>query len=353
MTEATVRDWRQCIMPDSASLHDVISVLERTGVGIVLIQNKLGKLVGTVTDGDIRRYLMQGKSLDAGVANVMCHSPTTADDSTSRESCKQILVSKNLRHLPLADIENRPAGLIRLEGFLKAENKQELVFIMAGGLGSRLKPLTDDCPKPMLRVAGKPILERVISSMSLQGFKKFAISVHYLPRLIQDYFGDGTDFGVEITYVYENQPLGTGGALALLPLELRKNNTIVINGDLLTNLDFNNLLSFHISEQAFATVCARGFDYTIPYGVINKAGSKLLSIVEKPVESSLVNAGIYVISPDFFDHVPYGTASDMPDLISDCAVDYKVCVFPLFEYWIDVGRPDEFSRANDDFQSKR
>lgn len=221
---------------------------------------------------------------------------------------------------------------------------------MAGGFGSRLRPLTDNCPKPMLKVGDKPILETVIRSFIKAGFSDFYISTHYMPEQIKNHFGDGGDLGVNISYVYEETPLGTGGALGLLPDSMRQDlPLIMINGDVLTKVDFERLLSFHVENDADATMCVREYDYQIPYGVINGEGNQITSMVEKPIQRFFVNAGIYVVSPRVIQSVEKNQKIDMPTLLEQHMEErQKVLMFPVHEYWLDIGRMDDFNKAQVD-----
>lgn len=227
------------------------------------------------------------------------------------------------------------------------------IFIMAGGFGTRLRPLTDNCPKPMLKVGDKPILETVIKSFVRAGFSNFYISTHFLPEVIQNHFGDGKAFNANITYIHEEIPLGTGGALGLLPENLSESlPLIMINGDVLTNIDFQRLLAFHNSNNADATICVREYDYQIPYGVITGEGNKITSMVEKPVHHFFVNAGIYVVSPSIFKSVPKNHRIDMPTLLEQHMKNNRdILMFPVHEYWLDIGRMDDFKRAQVDIHS--
>jgi NDP-sugar pyrophosphorylase family protein len=221
---------------------------------------------------------------------------------------------------------------------------------MAGGFGTRLRPLTDNCPKPMLKVGDKPILEILVRSFIKAGFVNFYISTHFMPEQIHEYFGNGSGLGVNIVYVHEDSPLGTGGALGLLPDDLPKNlPLIMINGDVLTTVDFKRLLTFHNENQADATMCVREYDYQVPYGVINGEGNKITSMVEKPIQRFFVNAGIYIVSPKVIQSVPANHKIDMPTLLEQhMQKTDNILMFPIHEYWLDIGRMDDFKRAQMD-----
>ncbi|GDY24147.1 mannose-1-phosphate guanylyltransferase [Agarivorans sp. Toyoura001] len=306
-----------------------------------------------VTDGDIRRGLLNDLALVDPVVKVMRTNPTTAVEGSSREELIGLMEKLDILSVPLLDLSGRIIGLETLHGVLHQPTLQNPVFIMAGGFGTRLKPLTDTCPKPMLHIGNKPILETVIRSFIKAGFVNFYISTHYMPEQIQAHFGDGSEMGVNVTYVHEEQPLGTGGALGLLPKDLPKNlPLIMMNGDVLTKVDFQRLLDFHVDNGADATMCVREYDYQIPYGVINGEGNKITSMVEKPVQRFFVNAGIYVVSPEVIASVPKNHRVDMPTLLEEHMNERdNVLMFPIHEYWLDIGRMDDFNRAQADIHT--
>ena len=223
---------------------------------------------------------------------------------------------------------------------------------MAGGFGTRLRPLTESCPKPMLKLGDKPILELIMLRFIHAGFHRFYISTHYLPEMIREYFGDGSKWNVNIRYVHEETPLGTGGALGLLPEDLPALPLILINGDVLTNVDFERVLEFHNKHNAAATMCVRDYEYQVPFGVINGEGNKIISMVEKPVQRFFVNAGIYVISPQIWRSVTQNNRIDMPTLLEQfISRQANVMMFPIHEYWLDIGRVEDYHRAQTDILS--
>tara|TARA_R110000851_G_scaffold13043_2_gene44828 strand:- start:158 stop:838 length:681 start_codon:yes stop_codon:yes gene_type:complete len=217
---------------------------------------------------------------------------------------------------------------------------------MAGGFGTRLRPLTDNCPKPLLKVGDKPILEIVLNSFIRSGFKNFYISTHYLPEMIKDYFGDGSKWKVNITYVHEKEPLGTGGALGLLPNDVPDLPLFLINGDVLTNVDFEKVLEFHNKQKAHATMCVRDYEYQVPFGVIQGQDNKVINMQEKPVEHYFINAGIYIVSPELRRSVSKNRYIDMPSLLESSIEQEKdVVMYPVREYWLDIGRIEDYKRA--------
>ncbi|EDK29084.1 putative sugar-phosphate nucleotide transferase [Vibrionales bacterium SWAT-3] len=348
-----INSWKKAILSPSATLKDALQIIDSEALRGALVVNSSQALLGVVTDGDIRRGLLSGKNLEAPVADVMNRSPMTANSESSREYLIEQMNKLDILFIPIVD-DGRLVGLETLHrALVNKPNYQNPVFIMAGGFGTRLKPLTDSCPKPMLKVGGKPILETLIRNFIKAGFQNFYISTHYMPEQIENYFGDGTDLGVNITYVHEDEPLGTGGALGLLPDDLPKGlPLIMMNGDVLTKVDFQRLLDFHNENQADTTMCVREYDYQIPYGVINGEGNKITSMVEKPIQRFFVNAGIYVVSPEVIHSVPLNHKIDMPTLLEQHMEQRNnILMFPIHEYWLDIGRMDDFNRAQADIHS--
>ena len=344
--------WQNTIVDPSSTIKDALEVIDREALRLVLVVDKNDCLLGVVSDGDIRRGLLKNLSLSTEITQVMNSTPITAEASTSREELKAIMTRKDILSIPILD-NQKVVDLVTINGLHNNSHSYENpVFLMAGGFGTRLRPLTDSCPKPMLKIGDKPILETVIRSFIKAGFVNFFISTHYLPEKIEQHFGDGSDFGVKITYVHEDTPLGTGGALGLLAGVLPNDlPLIMMNGDVLTTIDFERLLEFHIKNSADATICVREYDYKIPYGVITGQGSKIKSMVEKPVQRFFVNAGIYVISQRVVNSVGTNCCIDMPTLLEQHMHERdNLLMFPIYEYWLDIGRIDDFNRAQDDFK---
>ncbi|MGI9887661.1 nucleotidyltransferase family protein [Vibrio chagasii] len=345
-------EWQNVLLEPTSTILQALDIINREALRVALVVDKDNHLVGVVTDGDIRRGLLNNLSLTDPIAMVMNTNPTVAEAGTKKTDLINVMESKGILSIPLID-NGQIVGLETLQSALRQPKYQNPVFIMAGGFGTRLKPLTDNCPKPMLKIGDKPILETVIRSFTKAGFVNFYISTHYMPEQIQNHFGDGSDLGINITYVHENEPLGTGGALGLLPDDLPKDlPLIMINGDVLTKVDFQRLLEFHIDNNADATMCVREYDYQIPYGVINGEGNKITSMVEKPIQRFFVNAGIYVVSPQVINSVPKNHRVDMPTLLEQhMNKRNNVLMFPIHEYWLDIGRMDDFNRAQADIHS--
>ncbi|MGE6433030.1 nucleotidyltransferase family protein [Shewanella baltica] len=336
------------ISPD-VKIRDALKVIDREAIHAVLVVLECNKLIGLVTDGDIRRGLINGIGLDEPVTEVMNISPTSAASSMSNEALKLMMQKKKILLLPIIDENGRLINVKTLHETLEIEKRENPVFLMAGGFGTRLRPLTDTCPKPMLKIGGKPMLETLINHFKSHGFYKFYISTHYLPEVIMDYFGDGSQYDIEIRYVHEDTPLGTGGALSLLPKSLPQLPLIMINGDILTNVDFRKVLDFHNENKTDATMCVRDYEIKVPFGVIEGVGNEISNIVEKPTYRYFVNAGIYVISHRVIESLICNEYLDMPTLFEKLKANGdKTLKFPIYEYWLDVGRHDDFNRAQID-----
>jgi dTDP-glucose pyrophosphorylase len=344
--------WKNVLVKPDNTIRDALEIINNEALRVVLVVDEENVLLGVVTDGDIRRGLLNNLSLASEITHVMNTSPLTGDTNTSRDELIAVMESNDVLSIPLLE-DGKVVGLETLHGMLSKPVYQNPVFLMAGGFGTRLRPLTDTCPKPMLKIGNKPILETVIRSFIKAGFVNFYISTHYMPEQIQAHFGDGSEMGVNVTYVHEEQPLGTGGALGLLPKELPQDlPLIMMNGDVLTKVDFQRLLDFHTENQADATMCVREYDYQIPYGVINGEGNKITSMVEKPIQRFFVNAGIYVVSPEVIASVPKNHRVDMPTLLEEHMNERdNVLMFPIHEYWLDIGRMDDFNRAQADIHT--
>ena len=346
-----MKSWKSVLVRPETILEEAIATLDRGALRIVIVVDEQDRLLGTLTDGDVRRALLKHLPLDIPVREAMCATPQTAQRDWSRERVLAVMESTQLLQLPVVDIDGRVVGLETLHGLLEKRLLNNPVFLMAGGFGTRLHPLTHDCPKPLLKVGDKPILELILESFIKVGFHRFFISTHYLPEMIRDHFGDGKRWGVTIRYVHEDEPLGTGGALGLLPPEEINDPLIMMNGDLLTTVDYCGLLDLHKEHKCVATMCVREYEHQVPYGVIQGNGHRISSMVEKPIHKYFINAGIYVLSPELIKTVKTGIRVDMPTLLEH-AIDAgeEVAMFPVHEYWLDVGRMEDFKRAQVEFK---
>lgn len=344
-------DWKNILIKPDQPIRDALQLIDSESLRIALVVDDQFSLLGVVTDGDVRRGLLKNLSINSPVYMVMNTKPLTAKLGTARKELVKFMEKEQLLAIPLMD-GNKVAGLETLQRVGQHSKYQNPVFIMAGGFGTRLRPLTDNCPKPMLKVGNKPILEIVLNSFINAGFVNFYISTHYLPEMIRDYFGDGSKWNVKINYVHEEEPLGTGGALGLLPSDTPDLPLILINGDVLTNVDFERVLEFHNKHDAAATMCVRDYEYQVPFGVIQGEGNKITSMVEKPVQRFFVNAGIYIVSPKIRSFVRQNFRIDMPTLLEQSiSQQQNVLMFPIHEYWLDIGRIEDYNRAQTDIMN--
>ncbi|NOH70307.1 CBS domain-containing protein [Vibrio pectenicida] len=328
---------------------DVIEKIDESSKQIALVVDDDDRLLGTINDGDIRRGILNGVPLTEHANKIYCSNPTTVSAYHSRNEIIRICHEKKIHQIPVVDENGRTVGIEILDELIKSGNRNNRVVLMVGGLGSRLRPLTEHIPKPMLKVGGKPILETIISRFSSHGFRKIILCVNYKSNIIRDHFGDGSDFGVEISYVEESKRMGTAGALSLLE-EVPDEPIFIMNGDLLTNINFEHLLDYHERSQSIATMCVREFDIEVPFGVVEVKEDRIEAIKEKPKMQFFVNAGIYVLSPNAIEVLPKGEYYDMPSLFEALINNNEnVVSFPLREYWLDIGRIDEFNRANEEF----
>ena len=338
------------IAPD-ATLREAIEAIDRSKRQIALVVGEDGRLVATVTDGDVRRGILRGADLEGPVAAVMHTTPTTVTEGVPEAETRKLIRARKLHHVPVLDREGRLVDLALVQDLFGVTPKDTRVVLMAGGLGTRLRPLTETVPKPMLTVGGKPLLEQIIGVFADQGFWRVSISVNYRAEMVRDHFRDGADFGVEIDYIEEEQRMGTAGALSLLA-ERPDEPFIVMNGDLLVTLQFADLLAYHRDKEALGTLVVREYENQIPYGVVRSDDGLMTGIEEKPIERHYVNGGIYVLSPEALDHLTPGAPLDMPDLLLRLrAAGGNVGVFPLRDYWRDIGRIDDLEAARSEFDS--
>jgi dTDP-glucose pyrophosphorylase len=339
-------NWNNILLAPEDSLERTIKVLHEGGCRIALVSDKSGILLGTVTDGDIRRALINQLTMESPVHLIMNSRPTTVDNKITSKEILSLMSDKSLLHVPIVDKDGVLCGLETLQHLIEKSKYNNPVFLMAGGFGTRLYPLTKDTPKPLLKIGGKPILEMIIEQFIDHGFHNFYISTHFKSEQIRNYFKDGVLRNVSIKYVHEDTPLGTAGSLGLLPDDMSNLPIIVMNGDLLTKIDFKNLLTFHDEHNSKATMCVREYDFQVPYGVIEIEKYKISKIKEKPVHNFFVNAGIYVLNKELLDKIDGKTYVDMTDFLNKELLGGSVGAFPIHEYWLDIGRIEEYERAN-------
>ena len=342
-------NWKSTLIPLGTPIIEAVKIIGKSSLQVALVVDQRNRLLGTITDGDIRRGILNNISMEDPVDRIMNKNFTSITSEQSREATIALMKSKKLCHIPVIDGEGCITDLKVLIDIAGPQRIDNWVVLMAGGLGTRLKPLTDNCPKPLLKVGGRPIIETILMNFRDLGFYNFFISVNYKKSMISDYLGDGSKWGVEINYLYEPKQLGTAGSLSLLP-ERPSQPIFVMNCDLLTKVNFRQVLDFHISETATATMCVRKYDFQIPYGVVKAKESMMLSLEEKPVKSIFVNAGIYVIDSSVIDCVPKNGFFNMTSLF-DILLEKKkrVKIFPVHEYWIDIGKNGDYEQANGDY----
>lgn len=342
------------LVSPETTLREAAERIGRNRKGIVVVVDGSRRLVDTITDGDIRRAMLAGKPLDTTVGDLRDRrgsspykEPITASVGTDNAHMNALMREAKVRQLPIVDKNGTVVDLVTLDEV--TDSPDFSAVIMAGGFGTRLRPLTDDMPKPMLPIGERPLMEHLVSQLRESGVRKVDVTTHFQPEKIQDHFGDGSAFGVELRYVSEDKPLGTAGALGLL--SSRDKPMIVINGDIFTKIDFNAMYGFHKEHDAELTVAVRQYEINVPYGVLECDGELVTSLKEKPSYSFLVNAGIYLLEPSTFELIPVGERFDMTDLIEALvAAGRRVVSFPLVEYWIDIGQHDDYARAQADFE---
>ncbi|MGZ7445986.1 nucleotidyltransferase family protein [Paenibacillus sp. TH7-28] len=340
--------WHKALVQSNKNLLYTMKVIEESTLQFAAVIDENWKLLGTVTDGDIRRGILRGEGFEVSITSIMNSSPITAQVGKQPHIYKQIMKSKMLRQLPIVDENNRIVDILFMDK-LEAVINQNSVVLMLGGLGTRLRPLTNDIPKPMLKVGNKPILETIIESFKQYGYSHFIFSVNYKKEVIQSYFQNGEAFDVQIDYVEEEKRMGTAGALSLLK-DRPEAPFFVMNGDLLTQVNFEHLMQFHLLHNSMATMCVREYEYQIPYGVVETEGTNLIKIKEKPVHRSFVNAGIYVLNPEALDYIPKNEFYDMPSFFEQLISKGKAsAAFPIHEYWLDIGHLTELERAGKEY----
>ncbi len=342
--------WRKTLIPPSVSIRQAIEVIDIGANQICLVVDQEEHLLGTVTDGDVRRAILRGLDMEAPVELVMNREPHVAAPDESDEVLLNRMMTEVIRQIPLLDAGGRVVGLAYIDNLLKpAERRDNWVVLMAGGLGTRLHPLTETAPKPLLSVGDKPLLETILESFVHYNFHRFYISLNYKGEMIKDHFGDGSRWNAEIRYIEEDRRLGTAGALRLIP-QRPETPIMVMNGDLLTRVNFQYLLDYHRQHLSKATMCVRAYDFQIPFGVVKIEGTRIKEIDEKPLQSFFVNAGIYVLEPELIDLIPADQYFDMTTLFETVIeAGHTTAVFPIREYWLDVGRMDDLSQANGEF----
>ena len=328
----------------NSSIKEALKIIDSGTLQMALVVDGDGRLLGTISDGDIRRGLLNSMELSQSIEPLYYRTPIVSHSTNIAPAIIAKAKAKNIRYIPILNDSEVVTAIANIyEPNIKKPNQ---VVLMAGGLGTRLRPLTNQIPKPMLHVGPKPILQTIIESFSASGYYNFTLCVNYKAEIIKDYFGDGDKFGVNISYVFEDKRLGTAGALSLI--EAPKSEFFVMNGDLLTNTDFTKLHDYHTANKSTATMCVREYEMQVPYGVVNLDDNTIKSITEKPRQKFHVSAGIYMLSPQILKLIPKNEYLDMPDLFNALASNgQNPKAYPISEEWLDIGRIEEYNLANE------
>jgi len=347
---ASEQIWRQAILPANTTIGQAIRNLDQIAIKIILVTNEAGMLEGTISDGDIRRGLLKGLNLNSPITSVIHRNALVVPPELAREQVMQLMVANKIQQIPVVDEQHHVVGLHLWDEITTPPTRSNLMVIMAGGMGTRLRPHTENCPKPLLPIAGKPMMEHIIDRAKLEGFNHFVLAIHYLGHMIEAYFGNGERLGVKIEYLREESPLGTAGALGLL--NPRPDAPFVVtNGDVITDIRYGELLDFHTRYGATATMAVRVFEWQHPFGVVQTQGVEIVGFEEKPIARSHINAGVYALDPSALSVLTADEHCDMPTLFERLQVQNKLTVaYPMHEPWLDVGRPDDLKQANNSSQ---
>lgn len=344
-----MKEFKKLFLKNGATIREALKVIDEGGQKIALVVDSDHHLLGVVSDGDIRRGLLAGLQIDSSVEKVVNKTPIVASVKDHKDAIVDLGTKKKIQAIPILDGAGKVVRLDLVEELLKPALKTNKVVLMAGGLGTRLRPLTETIPKPMLKVGNKPILETIVDGFRRAGFENFLFCVSYKSHIIEEYFGDGSKFGVKIEYQHEPKKMGTAGALSMLREKLTE-PFFVMNGDLITNVDFNRFYEMHMNSGAAGTMGVREYDFQVPYGVVSLKNGEIVSIEEKPIHRFFVSAGIYVLSPEALSLIPDNDYFDMPSLFNTIAEKkMKSGSYVIKEYWLDIGRMSDYQRAQAEF----
>jgi len=345
--DAAVRRLEGVVVSPEASIAEAIQQLDRAGTGALVLCTDERKLAGLLTDGDLRRAIIRGVPLTDSCETIAIRSPVTAQRPVSTEDALDLMIKHEIDHLPVLDRQGDLVDFLLRRDIAVDARPALSAVIMAGGLGKRLLPLTEHVPKPMLPVGDRPLLERTIRQLRRSGIRDVNMTTHYLQEHITQHFGDGGEFGVRISYTNEDQPLGTAGGLKLI--ERPSGPFVVINGDILTGVSFDKMHEYHLAHGAEITVGVRRYVIDVPFGVVECDDVHITRLQEKPSFTLFINAGIYLLQPTACDFIPDGEYFDMTDLIKKLLEEGRPVVsFPIIEYWLDIGRPEDYQRAQDE-----
>jgi dTDP-glucose pyrophosphorylase len=333
--------WRRSIINHNSTIHDAVKNLNDVSIKITMVVDGFGKLLGTVSDGDIRRGLLRGLNLSSKIVQIIQKNPLVVPEGVTRNIVLQLMTANKLQQIPVVDKEGRPAGIHLWDEITATPIRSNIMVIMAGGLGIRLQPYTKKCPKPMLKLDGRPMLEHIIMRAKDEGFTRFLLSINYLGHMIEEYFSNGSKFGVEIGYLKEESALGTAGSLSLID-PLPDSPIVVTNGDVISNIHYGELLDFHCQQGSVATMAVRLHEWQHPFGVVQLKGIEIVGFEEKPLIRSHINAGVYALDPEALTKLERGCFCDMPNLFERLmACGKSPAAYPMHESWLDVGRPED------------
>ena len=331
-----------------ATIKEAMKVIDKNLTGGALVINEKNELVGTITDGDIRRAILRGTGINENIEGTYFKNFKFVTKEHSKKKAKEYMLSNKIRQVPVIDKDKKLTDLYFLDDILSYDKKENYVFILAGGLGTRLRPLTETVPKPMLRVGDKPILELILEQFKEYGFRNFIISLNYKGSIIEEYFKDGKEFDVNIEYIRETKKLGTAGSIALVKEKLTK-PFIVINGDILTGIDFDKFLNHHIENDFNITVGVRNYEINVPYGVLVTDNMIIESLEEKPTYKFNINGGVYALNPEIIKYIQEEEVYNMTDLIEDAMDNHQRSgIYEIIEYWTDIGQIEDYKQANRD-----
>ncbi len=339
-------DLEKFVIADTASIRDAMAAIEKNSREVVLVHDDQQAIIGVITDGDIRRALLNGLTMATNAAEIMSRNYISVQLHTDRAAVLDLMKSVRISHVPVLDHNRHLLGIHCLHEIIGHTALPNVAVIMAGGKGTRLRPYTEACPKPMVKVAGRPILERIILNLVGNGIRQIYVAINYLGHMIEAHFGDGSAFGCQIHYLRETIELSTGGALSLLPDNLQ-HPILVLNGDQITRINVLGMLNHHIESAADATISVGHYQHEVPYGVVHQHNGQLLRLEEKPALDILINLGMYVLNPDVIQLVPKNQYYLITDLFGKLLEQKKIiATYFSDEDWIDVGRPDDLKRAN-------
>lgn len=345
-----MKNIEKILLNENSTLKEALEIIQNGSMKIALVIDENKKLIGTVSDGDIRRGLLNDVLLTDSIENIIFKTPIVCSINDTKENILDLAIAKKVYQIPIVDDNGILVGIEDVDELIKPKHKKNKVVLMVGGLGTRLRPLTEDTPKPMLKVGGKPILETIVLNFKKYGFVNIILSVSYKSEIIEEYFGDGSKFGVNIEYIHEEKRMGTAGALSLMGDKL-DDAFFVMNGDLLTNINFEHMMEYHKAKNSEATMGIREYDFQVPYGVINIEDDKITGVEEKPVHSFYVSGGIYILNTGVLKYIPDNEYFDMPTLFEKMiGSEHKCLSFPIWEYWLDIGRIEEYEKANNEYR---